>query len=53
MAVCRTRIEAAQLLVKFHDEGLEDIEATDEAGHSVDEQDLGKPDIGKAAAGKL
>ena len=52
MAVCRTRTEAAQLLVKFHDEGHEDIEATDGAGHSIDERDLGTPDTGQAMARK-
>ena len=43
MAVCQTRGEAAALLVKFHDEGLQDIETTDSAGHSVDERDLAQP----------
>jgi hypothetical protein len=40
MAVCRTRSEAAELWVKFRDEGLKDIETTDSAGRRVDEHDL-------------
>lgn len=42
MAVCRTPVEAAALVMKFHDEGLEDIETTDSAGHNIDERDLVK-----------
>jgi hypothetical protein len=40
MAVCQTRIQAAALLAKFHNEGLEDIETTDSAGHHIEESDL-------------
>jgi hypothetical protein len=43
MAVCRTRMEAAALWVKFRDEGLEDIATTDSAGHSISRHDLAKP----------
>jgi hypothetical protein len=43
MAVCRTRMEAAKLWLKFRDEGLENIETTDSAGHRIDHDDLAKP----------
>jgi hypothetical protein len=51
MAVCRTRMEAAELWVKFRDEGLEDIETTDGAGHSINHADLAKPANGPTPRG--
>jgi hypothetical protein len=51
MAVCRTRMEAAELWVKFRDEGLEDIETTDSAGHSINHDDLAKPANGPTPRG--
>ena len=43
MAVCRTRMEAAELLVKFRNEGLKDIETTDSTGQILDESELTEP----------
>ena len=51
IAVCRTRMEVAELWMKFRDEGLEDIETTDGAGHSIDHDDLAKPAKGPGPRG--